>query len=370
MALSFSNTFPGSNTRPGARAPRLEILANGRPLLGAQEAEIITCDHYAADRFHARLALDADPASTAFWASAGEVQLDIRIALGPSPMGFNTGQSLIIGVVDRVSIDPIQRSIRLEGRDLSARLIESRTQESFSNRTASEIVALLAARHGLTPKITPTTTTIGRYYQDQHNRLTLDQFNRALSEWDLLVRLAGQEDYAVFVRGHELYFQPAAKTPRLHPITPQDALEMRLERALSLTRDIEVTVKSWNTRQQNALTQTARSKTGNSAGKTQKLVLVRPNLAPAQALQLAQSHAAALTRHRMVLSIAMPGELAMAPGDALAVSGTHSSFDQLYLIDTIHRRFSVRHGFTQYLRARNDAIAPLASTPLASQAAL
>jgi len=351
--LLFTNT---------TRAPRLEILANGTPLAGAIEAEVITNTHYAADRFSARLALDADPAAASFWAGAAEVLADISFGLNGAM------HSMIQGAVDRVEIDPIHRLVRIEGRDLTARLIEARTQESFSNRTASEIATILAGRHGLTPIVTQTGTQVGRYYQNQHDRITLDQFSRALSEWDLLVWLAGQEGFEVFVRGTALYFQPAAQQPRIVPITPQETMDMRLERALTLARDIEVVVKSWNSRQQSAFTQTARGSTqggDGSKGQTQKIVLVRPNLSPDQALKLAQSTLADLTRHRMVLSFTMPGELSLAPGDAILLAGTQGAFDQTYFVDNIHRRLSVRHGFTQHVRARNDNTPSQATTPAA-----
>ena len=214
--------------------------------------------------------------------------------------------------------------------------------------------------------VTATTTPAGRYYQDQHDRITLDQFSRAMTEWDLLVWLAGQEGFQVFVRGTSLYFQPAAEAPRILPIGPGDALEIRLERALTLARDIEVVVKSWNSRQQNAFTQTARAPGhGNAKGTAQKIVLVRPNLSMDQALQLAQSTLADLTRHRMVLDLTMPGEVSLMPGDALSLTGSASGFDQIYFIDTITRRLSVRHGFTQHIRARNDNTGTQATTPAA-----
>jgi len=349
--VSFSNT--------AIRAPRLVVLANGIPLAGAMEADIASHNHDAADRFSARLALDADPAAAQFWANAGEILADISFSL-------NSGapQSLILGAVDHVEVDPIHRIVRIEGRDLTARLIETRTQESFSNRTASEIATILAARHGLSPAIATTTTPVGRYYQDQHDRIVLDQFSRALTEWDLLVWLANQEGFRVFVRGTTLYFQPDSAAPRVVPVAQADMLELRLNRALTLARNIAVVVKSWNSRQQNAFTQTAHA-AGSGEGAAQKIVLVRPNLSPDQALKLAQSTLAELTRHRMVLNLTMPGDLSLAPGDALALSGTESGFDQIYVVDSIQRRLSVRHGFVQYVCARNDNLPAQASTPAA-----
>mgnify|MGYP006982852448 CR=1 FL=1 len=67
------------------------------------------------------------------WIATGEARIDIRVSFD------GQGVSLIQAGVDRVRIDPLQRSMLLEGRDLTSRLIEARTQESFVNRTASEI---------------------------------------------------------------------------------------------------------------------------------------------------------------------------------------------------------------------------------------
>ena len=261
---------------------------------------------------------------------------------------------------DRVDIDPIQRVLRLEGRDLTARLIEARTQESFVNRTASEIVEILAVRRELTAKAAATKTPVGRYYQNEHDRVILSQFSRAMTEWDLLTWLARQEGFDVYVRGTALHFGPAPAAGAPRAITQGDALSLRLERALTLARDIEVVVKSWNSRQQHAFTQTARAAGGRhggaKTGSPQRQVLVRPNLTQEQALQLAQTTLAALTRHRMVLHLSMPGDLTLAPRDALRLTGTGTAFDQVYYVDEITRRLSVQHGFVQHVRAGNDTV--------------
>jgi len=51
----------------------------------------------------------------------------------------------------------------------------------------------------------------------------------------------------------------------------------------------------------------------------------------------------------------MPGELTLAPRMMLRLEGTGTDFDQSYWIDEIERQLSVRHGFTQRLRARNSS---------------
>ena len=102
----------------------------------------------------------------------------------------------------------LNRTVEIDGRDLTARLLDARTQETFSNQTASQIAETLAARHGLTPNVTATQTLAGRYYAADHDRLTLGQFSRATTEWDLLTFLAAREGFEAYVSGQTLTFAP------------------------------------------------------------------------------------------------------------------------------------------------------------------
>ena len=221
------------------------------------EAEVISNNYYAADRFSASVALGIDSwAEASFWASEPDILLDVQFSLD----GGASFISLVQGAVDSVSIDPTLGLVHLDGRDLTSSLIEARTQETFANRTSSEIASLLAERHNLTPQVTSTTTPVGRYYQSEHDRITLNQFSRATTEWDLLVFLARHEGFDVFVQGQALYFQPAAQAADLAvSLRPEDVIDLKLERSLTLARDIEVVVKSWNSRQNSAFVQRARA---------------------------------------------------------------------------------------------------------------
>ncbi len=277
--------------------------------------------------------------------------------------------SVFQGRVDVVEIDAIQGLLRAEGRDLTAALIESRTQQTFANRTSSEIATMFAAEHGLTGAITQTTTPVGRYYQNEHDRITLDQFSRATTEWDLLSFLAQQEGFDVFVVGSTLHFQPPSGPENALTLTSASVIDLRLERALTLARDIEVTVKSWNTRQQSAFTQTARSSgrqlpgQGQGAMRPQRFVYVRPNLTPDQALKLAQQKLAELSRHERTFAASMPGELALTPRSVVTLVGTGSDFDQTYFVDSIERHLHVETGFSQHIRCKNLEPASQATPP-------
>jgi phage protein D len=262
--------------------------------------------------------------------------------------------------------------LRIEGRDLTAALIENRTQETFANRTSSEIATIFAQRHNLTPVVTSTTTPVGRYYQNEHDRIALNQFSRSMTEWDLLIFLAGQEGFDVFVSGTSLYFQPASGPVRIpYTVTPGQLQDLRLERSLTLARDIVVTVKSWNSRQQSAFTQTVRAsgqRGGRSGGSdqaqsSQHYVFVRPNLTMNDALKLAQQKAAELTQHERVWEATMPGDLTLDPRGMIQLVGTSTDFDQTYFIDVIDRHLSLQRGFVQRVRAKNTSPRTSSTTP-------
>lgn len=347
------------------RQPRLLATVNGVPVANAVSARIASNNFYAADRFSLVAALGS---STPFdWLSADRMDVQIGVALSGG------AETLIEGEADQVEVDPIRRTATLTGRDLTARLIEARTQESFSNRTASEIATLLAQRRGLAADIARTTTPVGRYWQLQRDRITLDQFSRATTEWDLLVTLAGLEGFDVWVSGRTLHFRPRAATPAPSatlratpgPLGGANVTALRLERALTLSRDIEVVVKSWNARQQQSFLRRARRRRGGGTGEPQRYVYIVPNLTPDEALKLAQRRLEELTRHERRITADMPGDVTLTPRQRIRLDGTGTDFDQDYWIDEITRTLHPTLGFTQTLLARNASTGSQATTPVA-----
>ncbi len=358
-----------------ARKPRILVRADGMELPGVIDAEILSNNHYAADRFRVRAALSAAPGSAASWAEAADTLVEILVSVDGG--GWSGGwASLLRGAVDTVQMDWARGTLLLCGRDLTAALIEARTQETFANRTSSEIAEILAARHGLDADVQATTTLVGRYWQMEHDRITLNQFGRATTEWDLLVTLAQHEGFDVWVSGTTLHFRPmqAAAAPQA-VLRPMDVIDLQMERTLTLARDIEVTVKSWNSRQNHSFEQTARATGqrgagggggtggGGGRGNVQRYVYVVPNLTPDDALHLAQRKLAELTRHERVIMVEMPGELGLTPRMQMRLEGTLTAFDQIYWIDEIERHVSMSEGFTQRLRARNATVGSQSTSP-------
>ena len=371
VGTGLLNAAAGNGASAGGvvRAPRLRLLVGDLVVQGVKDAFVAANNHYAADRFTITIALGVDPVATAaFWSTQNFFLVDLQAGLAPAtaPLGAMAWVSLIQGPVDSVQIDVLRQTVQLQGRDLTAVFIESRIQQSFANQTASDIATTLAGNHNLQAVVTPTTTPVGRYYNSEHDRITLDQFSRATTEWNLLVWLAEREGFDVFVQGTTLYFQPPnpASVPALTlSANPEsgnaNALDIVMERALTLAGDISVTVKSWNSRQGAAFTQTVTasgvSALGSQGARPQSYVFVRPNLTPDEALRYATAKLQELTLHERVVIVRLPGELTLTPRDMIAISGTGTAFDQLYFIDTIEREIRFDGGFTERIRAKNTS---------------
>ncbi len=326
-----------------ARAPQICVLVNGEVIAGVIDVEVAANNHLAADRYRVRASLTATGYAT--W--IGDT-LDVEIRAGLA----GAWCSLIFGEADRLEFDVGRGEVRVEGRDLTSRFIEARTQETFENQTASDIAATLAARRGLVPAVTPTTAIVGRDYQNSTSRVTLDQHARATTEWDLLIRLAEGEGFDVWVDGQTLNFAPPDQTASTLLLTPGDCLSVRLERLMSLSGGVSVSVKSWDCRGQTGVLQTASSA---SEGEPRNYVVVRPNLSAQAAQAEAQRLLTQMCQHERGVCIEMPGDLTTQPRDILVLAGTNTDFDGIWTVTDVERRMSFGGGFVQLLEARLPA---------------
>jgi phage protein D len=355
----------GSQT--AIRSPRLRVLSNGAELAGSISASVTNNNYHQCDTFRVSFAMSVG--APGWWDVNPPLVLDIQVSID----GAQSWQSLLIGEVDHQNVHLQTGTIEMEGRDLSARLIEAKTQEAFANQTASDIAKTLAARHGMTTNITATTTLAGRYYEQDHSTVTLGEFSRTTTEWDLLVYLAQREGFDVFMSGTTLNFVPSVAqnaNPYViqwsppSPMVRLNAVGLTMERSLALAKDVQVEVRSWSSRQGRAFTKTASAIGGKSSGAsgatgkattTQKYVIVRPNLTEDAAQQLANQTAAQITLHERVASVDMPGELQLTPRNMAKIQGTNTSFDQAYFIASIERHISFGEGFHQSMRLKNSS---------------
>lgn len=353
------------------RAPRFQLLANGNRIIGGIRIEVVSNNHYAADRFNGEVSLSIDPAfGLGWWEAQTDIRLEVQMALMADNTQQPAWQSILIGIVDHLQFDVTTQCVRFDGRDLSSLLIEAKTQETFANQTSSEIIQTLASRHGLQADVTPTSTLVGQYYQLDHDRITNDNLSHQTNEWDLATWLAQEEEYDLWVNGNTIFFHPPTantdppfqivyQPPANGQIATLNVERLTLERSLTLAKDIQVTVKSTNLRTGSAYIRIVKAQGAKSPGATksatQSYVFTRPGLTPDQALKLGNAKLAELTQHERVVSVEMPGELSLTARSKVQISGTNSGFDQMFYCDTITRCIDFNEGMTQHLRLKNSS---------------
>ena len=339
--------------QPGTvRTPGLGMLLNGQTLPGVISAEVQSNNHYQADTWKAELALNVP-------GGQGIAQWDCDALVGQLftvRMGLDSDiRAMIVGEADQVDVEPIQGTVSLSGRDLTARLIEAKTQTDYLNQTASEVATALANEHGLTPVVTTTTTPISRFYSGNHDQVSHHEHSKSGTEWDLLTRLAGFEGYDVWVSGTELHFAPAIdiSTADLWAMNPQLAISMKLGRSLTHAKGVVVQVKVHNSSLGRDFTKTSGGGSGKSS-KTQPFVFLRPNLTEDQAQKLADSLQTEISKHERTVRFEVPGELDMTARDAVSLTGV-GQWSQSYYVSSVSRKISMGAGFTQSVVAKNQS---------------
>lgn len=286
----------------------------------------------------------------AFWSSTTSAYVEIDIG---GDFGFPQ-QSLITGSVDTVLIDPICRTVAIEGRDLSASLIDGYRQQDFVNQTASEVVAQVARSHNLIPMITPTSESVGRYYGDGYTRLSLGQFSRIRSDWDLVVELARENGFDAFVQGRMLFFQPAnSSLSGLVHLALRDVQRMRIERSLTVSSGTTARVQSWDSRKVASYDSDniATNSLPNSSIDRQSFLFSASNFTPSQVADSAERFATELRRLATVLHFEMPWDPRLAPRSQVFFDDLDMFLGTTFLVDSIETRYSSISGSARSVRA-------------------
>lgn len=324
-----------------AQFPFIDVTANGLPVLGVVDLEITNDSFMGADRYRLTAALDVSGYN--IWSSNA---IDIQIGVG-----LNGGvKTFIVGPVDTVEVDVGRSLLHVEGRDLTARFIEARTQETFQNQTASEIAIELASRRGLAANITSTTLLVGRDFGGDHSGVTLDQHSSVTTEWDLLVKLAVGEGFDVWVNGGSLNFGPPQASAMPLVLNPSQCVSLSLHRTLALCGRLQVDVKSWDCRAQAGVSGLATA--GATGDISRNYVVIQPNLTATAATRVAQRVLSQMTQNARTIYVEMPGDITTEPRQTLVLADTGTDFDGTYVITSVERRLSFERGFEQTLQAR------------------
>jgi len=375
MSQSLNNATPTSLVRQ----PRAQLLVNGAAVAGIISVQIVQTNFYQAAKFTIEAAANAAPTTARWWDINPPALVELQFATDAA-----TFQTVFAGEAENITWDATRGTLSLDGRDLTQRLIQTKTQKAYQNKTSSEIAKLLAGEHGLktvdangNSTVTATTTLVGTYYHIDHVMISGAQFSHTVNEWDLLTDLAQHEGFDLWVQGNVLYFQrpgPTSSTPWVLKLTAgqtagsfasANASRIQLMRSYTLAKDIQVDVHSWNSRAEKGFTKSVRAIGAKSASPfvsanqvgtdTQLYSYVFPNLSQDAALQRAQQILRTLSAHERVITFDAPGDLALTPRTPILVQGTSSSWDQTYFVDTITYNMSQREGFPMSVRAKNTS---------------
>jgi hypothetical protein len=346
-----------------ARQPHVQVLANGVAIGGVLAVHWSDPLVYNVGSFTVHKSFTpGDANGPAWWADTSNKQIDIEIRLALAPTGY---VSMFTGQVDSHALDPLRQIITLRGRDMAAQFLDTRITETYQNLTSSEIATELAQAHGLTAQVTPTTTLVGRYYNADHDTLAAGAFSRAVNEWDLLCLLGQREGIVPYVLGSVLYFQTPATSPPSYAlwvgqnsdgVSLSNCKTLRCERALTMARDVQVTVKSWHSGQKLTIVGSAVTKTlkaADGAMPPTNYIFEIPNLTKGQADAAAQRLAQDIAQHERVITASLPGIATLTPQTVFTLTGTGTDYDGIdYFPSQVTHNVTPRGGFETAISAK------------------
>lgn len=359
---------------PTGRQPRGAVKVNGVLIQGWVEFEVDNHSFYSADTFRCRFsgALLPPDRDLNWFSEQQDMYVELFIGFPPDAASYSPADLVrfIYGQVDHIRLDPLTNSVEVDGRDLTRVFIDTKTTQKWPNQTSSQIATALAVKHGLTPSVTPTSTVVGKYYEIDHVNMADER-----SEWDILTYLADLEGFKVWVRGQTLYFQAPPDPTKTEPyelvyeVTSTDSGPRAnweagtLTRACTVSRGIQVKVRSWNKKYAKGFTvaypsnvktiRVGSATIGNGGQIYSKTV---PNLTQDQALKYAQNWYQQLVAHEMKIEgLTMPGDNDLDTTSVIKLSGTGTAFDQMYFPDSISRSMNFEGGYEMTIHAKNHA---------------
>jgi hypothetical protein len=350
------------------RFPRGIVKINGTPV-SFLSATVENKSHFASDTWRVRLEAWNQPEGFGmkFWGDEVNAQVEILFGFQMPGADISSGASsptsIILGQVDDVEIDPLDsESLIISGRDLSAQLIDNKTTNKYPDHVSSWIATSIAKQFGLIPQVTTTTQKVGQYYNNAYSTI-----GRDVTYWDLLVYLAEQEDFDLYVLGNTLYFGPPQADGDTNPlivtitggngaIVQSNALKLRLRRSLTIAKDITVTVLSHGVASGKAIKAVAhRAGKGGSSSGALNYKYTKPNMTLQQAQNFANSKLANITKFERTIEVNMEGDPLMTVRRKIVLQGTQTSFDQSYYVQTICRTLDFEGGFSMSLHGKNTS---------------
>lgn len=248
--------------------PRARVLCGGKEWHGVVSFHVVSNNFLGADTWSLSLAVGLDAErDLAWWSDQVDMQVSIEVAVD-AVGGTPAWKQLITGVLDEYDLDFEAFTVQAQGRDMSARLIDTEIVESFPNSRASELATRFASEHGLKAEVVDSPASAGANYDGQASAMTASSFSQAVSQWDFLAHHAQREGYDLWVEGDTLHYKPRVQPDRSNVwvvkyspgtstpggantstrgITTVNATRLRAKKRAYLAKDMMVTVASHNT---------------------------------------------------------------------------------------------------------------------------
>ena len=271
--------------------------------------------------------------------------------------------------------------------------LPARTSESLAQAALASGVSGVLAGKATAPATLPgfltsadvpqaSSVTAGRNWGPSTTTSTVSQWGRSSSEWDLLSTLARDNGLDLWVDGTTIYMlPPVVATTEPYQIFYQppstgrpvqsgagnivlvqptgttavqiSATDLKMRRSYALAQDVEVHVTSFHSGTGNAISRVAKLKTQGPGGQTRIYTYARPDLTSAQTTALAQSLLLDITQHERRIDVRLPGDTLLNIRSLVRLTGTGTSFDQVYYPDIVEHRVSIKQGFHTHLMAKN-----------------
>lgn len=282
-------------------------------------------------------------------------ELNVEINIDDGKNGLTR---VFLGDVDYLNWGYPNLFATLYGRDYTARFIDENTTDKYPSNTSSQIISLFADKHGLKKNIASTSVAVGSYYSDQYSKVLM-----TTSEWDLMMFLAQQENFDLYVDNDTVIFQPKTDTQTYYVLelkevskgtATSNVVKIEFKRNYTIANDISVVVHGYDLYSQKKYTQTARRRHVPTRGtKKQKYIASIPNLTQEQATQLAKNIALQLSLHEKTFDADLAGDTILTPRSVIKVTGFSPRFDQVYYPVTITKHMDYESGLTMSVSAKN-----------------
>ena len=265
------------------------------------------------------------------------------------------------GYITHISFDAQASAVHVFGLDGSYIMMQRILSESYVNRSAGEIAAMVAERHGFQTNISSGKEFIGPYDGQDRVQVSLDQYAKISSEWSLLRYLSQRENLIFWMDQSLMNFCPTGEISRSRwAISVGSSDRSVFSRHVQFAESIAIGAKSWNSWecQTSTIDSFEDGAVGTSSTPISELVsdcdyvIVEPNLTYSETAVLADALRTRVRENELEARITITSDPKRKLFDFLCVSGTDTVFDTNYLIRSITRRYNAKIGLMDEIMAR------------------